>query len=87
MCQVHGIKNCTRAHIRTHIDIDDDVLNQVQKLGNFSTKKAAIQAALNDYLDGLKRQKLLALRGKVAECVNDFASPWVINVVCECCVE
>ena len=57
--------------MRTHIDIDDDVLNQVQKLGNFSTKKAAIPAALNDYLDGLKRQKLLALRGKV-EWIGDL---------------
>jgi len=51
--------------MRTHVEIDDDVLTQVQQLGNFTTKKAAIQAALNDYLNALKRQKLLALRGKL----------------------
>lgn len=51
--------------MRTHVEIDDEVLNQVQHLGNFTTKKAAIQAALNDYLNALKRQKLLALRGKL----------------------
>lgn len=52
--------------MRTHVEIDDNVLSQVQSLGNFSTKKAAIQAALSDYLNALKRQKLLALQGKVA---------------------
>jgi Arc/MetJ family transcription regulator len=51
--------------MRTHVEIDEAVLSQVQHLGNFSTKKAAITAALNEYLNALKRQRLLALRGKV----------------------
>ena len=52
--------------MRTNVELDDMMLQQVQLLGNFSTKTAAIQAALNGYLNLLKRQKLLALRGKVA---------------------
>lgn len=52
--------------MRTNVEVDADVLQQVQTLGNFGTKKAAIQAALIDYLNVLKRQQLLALRGKVA---------------------
>ena len=52
--------------MRTNIDLDEATLQQVLLLGDFSTKKAAIQAALNEYLNVLKRQKLLALRGKVA---------------------
>ena len=52
--------------MRTNVEVDINVLQQVQTLGNFGTKKAAIQAALIDYLNVLKRQQLLALRGKVA---------------------
>ena len=51
--------------MRTNVEVNETVLQQVQTLGNFSTKKAAIQAALIDYLNVLKRQQLLALRGKV----------------------
>lgn len=51
--------------MRTHIDIDDALLHQVQQLGSFSTKKAAINAALYAFVNQLKRQELLALRGKV----------------------
>ena len=52
--------------MRTHIDMDEQLLNQVVELGRFPTKKAAIHAALNEYARFLKRQQLLALRGKVA---------------------
>ena len=51
--------------MRTHIDIDDALLHQVQQLGSFPTKKAAINAALSAFVNQLKRQELLALRGKV----------------------
>ncbi len=51
--------------MRTNVEIDEAVLRQVQEFGNFSTKKAAIEAALTGYLNVLKRQQLLALRGKV----------------------
>lgn len=51
--------------MRTNIELDDELLQQVLTLGHFNTKKAAIQAALTDYLNTLKRRQLLALRGQV----------------------
>lgn len=51
--------------MRTHVELDDQLIEQVIRLGAFPTKKAAIHAALEDYLKVLKRRQLLALRGKV----------------------
>lgn len=52
--------------MRTHVELDDRLIEQVLQLGQFPTKKAAIHAALEDYVKVLKRRQLLALRGKVA---------------------
>jgi Arc/MetJ family transcription regulator len=52
--------------MRTHLELDDTLLDQVIKLGRFPTKKAAVNAALSEYARVLKRRELLALRGKVA---------------------
>ena len=51
--------------MRINIELDDELLQQVLASGHFNTNKAAIQAALSDYLNTLKRQQLLALRGQV----------------------
>jgi Arc/MetJ family transcription regulator len=52
--------------MRTHIELDGDVLDQVMDLGQFASKKAAVNAALAELSRSLKRRQLLALRGKVA---------------------
>lgn len=49
----------------THIELDEALLTQIVRLGHFSTKKSAVNAALAEYLRHLKRQQLLDLRGKV----------------------
>jgi Arc/MetJ family transcription regulator len=49
----------------THIELDEALLKQIVRLGHFSTKKAAVNAALAEYLRHLKRRQLLELRGKV----------------------
>ncbi|HEV7138628.1 MAG TPA: type II toxin-antitoxin system VapB family antitoxin [Steroidobacteraceae bacterium] len=54
--------------MKTHVDIDDGVLQEIMRMGNFSSKKTAINAALTEYLRKLKRLDLLAMRGNV---------PWV----------
>ena len=54
--------------MKTHIDVDAGVLQEVMRMGNFSSKKTAINTALADYLRKLKRLDLLAMRGNV---------PWV----------
>jgi Arc/MetJ family transcription regulator len=52
--------------MRTHVELDDDVLDQVMSLGNFASKKAAVNAALAELSRALMRRQLLNLRGKVA---------------------
>ena len=57
--------------MKTHIELDDDLLEEVFRMGHFSTKKAAVNAALLEYAKLLKRRELLAMQGKV---------PWVENL-------
>jgi Arc/MetJ family transcription regulator len=51
--------------MRTHIELDDQLIKQVVQLGHFSTRKAAVHAALAEFVRTLKREQLLVLRGKV----------------------
>lgn len=51
--------------MRTHVESDDQLLAQVLQLGQFSSKRAATHAALEAFVKTLKRQQLLALRGKI----------------------
>lgn len=51
--------------VKTHIELDDDLLEQVFELGGFATKKAAVNTALAEYAKLLKRRELLAMRGEV----------------------
>jgi len=51
--------------MRTNIELDDRLLTQVQNLGRFATKKAAVNTALAEYVKLLKRRQLLELRGKI----------------------
>jgi len=51
--------------MRTHLELDDTLLSEVVELGHFATKKAAVNAALSEYVKLLKRRQLLELRGKV----------------------
>lgn len=52
--------------MRTHVELDGDVLDQVMSLGHFASKKAAVNAALAELSRALMRRQLLSLRGKVA---------------------
>jgi Arc/MetJ family transcription regulator len=51
--------------MKTHIELDDNLMEQVVRLGCFNTKRAAVNAALEEYAKLLKRRQLLELRGKV----------------------
>jgi Arc/MetJ family transcription regulator len=52
--------------MRTHVDLDENLIAQVIALGHFPSKKAAIQAALIEFTKSLKRKEILKLRGKLA---------------------
>jgi Arc/MetJ family transcription regulator len=51
--------------MRTHIEIDDVLLEQVRTLGGYTTIKAAVNTALAEHVKQLKRQQLLKLRGQL----------------------
>lgn len=51
--------------MRTQIDLDEKLLTQVVQMGQFNSKKAAIQAALTEFVKTLKRRELIALRGQI----------------------
>jgi Arc/MetJ family transcription regulator len=57
--------------MKTHIELDDNLLEEVFRMGRFTTKKAAVHAALEEYARLLKRRELLQMQGKV---------PWVENL-------
>ena len=52
-------------NMKTHIELDDQLLEDVFKLGGFATKRAAVNTALAEYAKLLKRRELLAMRGQV----------------------
>jgi Arc/MetJ family transcription regulator len=51
--------------MKAHIELDNELLEQVFQLGGFTTKKAAVNTALAEYAKLLKRRELLAMRGQV----------------------
>ncbi|GAA4304976.1 type II toxin-antitoxin system VapB family antitoxin [Compostibacter hankyongensis] len=50
--------------MRTNIEIDDHLLKAAMRLGKQPTKRAAVQEALQYYVNRLKRQQLLHIRHK-----------------------
>ena len=51
--------------MRTNIEIDDKLLEEVMKISNLSTKKDAVNFALDEVVKFHKRKLLMSLRGKV----------------------
>ena len=51
--------------MRTHIELDDQLIHQAQDLSGLKTRKATVNAALEEYVKLLKRRELLKLQGKV----------------------
>lgn len=49
----------------TNLAIDDDLLNEAQRMGQHKTKKNAVNEALREYIEKRKRKNIIALFGKV----------------------
>jgi hypothetical protein len=49
----------------TNLAIDDRLMAEAQKLGRHRTKKDAVNAALDDYVQRRKQRKILSLFGTV----------------------
>lgn len=51
--------------MRTNIEIDDDVLQEVRRLTGAKTKREAVDLALRELVAQYRRRDILQLRGKV----------------------
>lgn len=51
--------------MRTNIDINDDLLNEVRDLTGAKTKREAVDLALRELVARHKRLRILELRGRV----------------------
>ena len=51
--------------MRTTINIDDDIINEIFTHYQSNTKTEAINRALNDLVILIKKKNLIALRGKI----------------------
>lgn len=49
----------------TNLAIDDNLILEAQKLGRHRTKKAAVTAALDEYIQRRKQQEIIALFGTI----------------------
>lgn len=60
--------------MRTTLELDEQLLKEVRALSGTRTKKAAVEAAMRDFVRRRKARKLLALEGsmELAETVNDL---------------
>lgn len=53
--------------MRTTLDIDPDLLDEVRRVTGIRTKKAAVEEGLRALLDQASRKRLAALHGAVRE--------------------
>lgn len=51
--------------VKTHMDIDADLLAEAMVAGAHKTKRDAVNTALREYINLRRRQELLALSGKI----------------------
>jgi Arc/MetJ family transcription regulator len=51
--------------MRTNIDIDDALIDEVMKVANVKTKKDAVHLALREFLKARKKKNLFDLAGKI----------------------
>jgi hypothetical protein len=49
----------------TNLAIDDELLQEAQKLGRHRTKRETVNAALDEYIQRRKQQELIGLFGKI----------------------
>jgi hypothetical protein len=68
---------CDKLHIKdettmpTNLDLDDALIQEAQKVGAHKSKKAAVNAALAEYIRRHKQAAIVELFGKI-----DFDEEW-----------
>jgi Arc/MetJ family transcription regulator len=51
--------------MRTNIYLEDELINECRKLTDLKTKREIVNSALREYIQLLKRRKILEFEGKV----------------------
>lgn len=51
--------------MKTHLDLNENLLSEAMRRGGHDTKRAAVNAALAEYINLCKRRELLSLQGQV----------------------
>jgi Arc/MetJ family transcription regulator len=51
--------------MRTNIEINDQIMDEAIRLSNLKTKKEVVETALKSFIEKLKRQNMLKLKGNV----------------------
>ena len=51
--------------MRTNIDINDELIQTAMEVSQLKTKKAAVELALREYINMIRRQKLASMFGQV----------------------
>jgi Arc/MetJ family transcription regulator len=49
----------------TNLDIDDKLIDEARRVGNYKTKKEAVTAALQEYVQRRKQLEILKLSGTI----------------------
>jgi Arc/MetJ family transcription regulator len=49
----------------TNLALDDKIVNEAKQLGGHNTKRAAVSAALEEYINRRKRRNILKLFGQL----------------------
>ena len=52
-------------HMATNLDIAQELLEEAVKIGNHRSKRAAVEAALKEYISRRKQQEITKLFGKI----------------------
>lgn len=52
-------------HMATNLDIAQELLDEAVKIGNHRSKRAAVEAALKEYISRRKQQEVTKLFGKI----------------------
>ncbi len=60
--------------MRTTVNVDDDLFDELMKLSGAETKTEAVRTAIAEYVRERRKRRLIALRGKidVADDLTDF---------------
>lgn len=55
----------------TNLKLDDNLIDETVRLGNFKSKQQAVNAALAEFVERRQRLRILELRGEI-----DFDPKW-----------